>query len=70
MAKFINSNAAFGETGEFEAVSREALAEELNGSFKIWATEYVQGNDGYEGTVEDRMAEIRAEFINGLEEIN
>jgi hypothetical protein len=70
MKMYLNTKVEFGEAGPFEAESKETLADEGNGVFLNWADESwrAQGNNDTR-TVADHLAEIRQDFIDGLEEV-
>ena len=77
MTKFYNTNERYGDSGPFEAESKDALADEMSDKFVEWATdEYTMlawtGNIGDDVEMDDfireRTSEMRTEFITGLEE--
>ena len=72
MKLFYNSNDAFGEPGPFEAESAEALADEMEETFKDWARSEWENDfattEGKHQFVPRRVQEMRREFIAGLEE--
>lgn len=69
-----NNNAYFGMEGPWEVKSKEALADEMMPTFKIWAKEDYEdpnmgGDPNKEEWINQRIAETRKEFIKGLEEV-
>jgi len=59
--KFENLNEKYGWNGPFEADSKEDLADMMMSTLRDWADE---------PNSTQTVAEMRQEFINGLEEIN
>lgn len=65
MKSFYNHNESYGDCGPFEAESAEALADEMEPSFELWAQE----NKLQFETVEQAKQFYRFEFLQGLEEL-
>lgn len=75
MKQFINTSEQFGDAGPFEAESKEALADEMQQSFEMWADEEMlrhheinevwPGRHVYHETIE----QLRSDFIAGLKEV-
>lgn len=82
MAKYRNTNDAYGESGPFEAESREELADEMMPMIRTWAAEAVAKReadyigdalpqpDGRAGEIEIQAQIFRNEFIGCLEEVS
>lgn len=69
MAKYKNTNDAYGLSGPFEAESREALADEMAETFREWAKSIRDREAGFVFDMDAELAAMRKEFIAGLEEV-
>ena len=74
--KIRNNNPGYGDAGPFEAASFEALADEMTSLFHDWANDHLteELDRGFEvhdeaAYIAERIAEMRAELIAGLEEV-
>lgn len=70
MPSYINTNSAFGESGPFEAESREALATEMQPTFDAWAND-AESRASADDVEFDRSAWMdatRKQFIQALNE--
>ena len=72
--RIYNNNPAFGDEGPHEATSFEALADEMQPSFEEWADEEEARDTrgDWEDPLaprEERIAQMRREFIAGLTEV-
>ena len=69
MNNYKNTNDAYGMSGPFKAESKEALADQMFETFKIWASEKVNSEEDLQEDVDEDIAAMRAEFIDGLEQV-
>jgi len=73
MPRYYNTLPQFGHSGPVEAVSKEALADEMETCFRIWAHDALELAGEQELSDDAFLAKevsmMRAEFINGLEEV-
>lgn len=75
MPLFRNNNDKYGDVGPHEVESKEALADEMEPSFKLWAkTAYYLEMEEYPGVdpetfIPKEVERMRREFIEGLEEV-
>jgi hypothetical protein len=77
MKKFYNPSIEFGESGPFEAKSRDDLANQWDKTFTYYA-EQMWYSDSYEKSknlskeryIELKKTQMRADFITNLEEID
>ena len=73
MPSFYNTNSRYGASGPFEAASREALAETMHPTFRLWAEDrWEEEQDADLDRKADYIAgaieQMRREFIAGLAE--
>lgn len=67
MNNYKNTNNAYGMSGPFEAESKDDLADGMMSTFRVWATERVSSGEIDQEYLEQDIADMRAEFISGLE---
>lgn len=73
MPRFYNTNFRYGGSGPFEAASREALAETMHPTFRLWAEDrWEEEQDAGPVPKVDYIAQtieqMRREFMAGLAE--
>lgn len=75
MPSFYNMNSVFGATGPFEAASKEALAEQMHPTFRLWAedrweedSEAAADPEGKAAYIRQAIEQMRGEFLAGLVE--
>jgi len=73
MPSFYNTNSRYGASGPFEAASREALAETMHPTFRLWAEDRWEEDpeadlDSKADYLARAMEQMRAAFIAGLAE--
>lgn len=73
MPSFYNTNSQYGASGPFEAASKEALAESMHPTFRLWAEDRWEedqdaGLDSKTGYIAQAIEQMRKEFIAGLAE--
>ncbi len=69
MKKFYNNNERYGDAGPHEAESAESLADGMHDTFKTWANEHYLADKIAFNEIEQDIADMRAEFIAGLDEV-
>jgi len=72
MKKYYNNDERYGDCGPFGAESREALADEMEPTLREWAIDEYHQSDtdiDMDQFVTKAIAEMRTEFISGLEEV-
>lgn len=73
MPSFYNTNSRYGASGPFEAASREALAETMHPTFRLWAEDRWEEDpeielDAKGEYIARAIEQMRGEFIAGLAE--
>jgi len=73
MPSFYNTNSRYGASGPFEAASKEALAETMHPTLRLWAEdrweEDTEADPEAKGEyIAQAMEQMRREFIAGLAE--
>jgi hypothetical protein len=66
--KFKNIDPRFGESGPFEAESKEELAYSMIACFQDWAWDLMSADDEW-SVLEDKVKLIHDEFIKSLIEV-
>jgi hypothetical protein len=66
--KFKNIDPRFGDSGPFEADSKEELASGMLGCFRDWAWDLMSDDDDW-STIEEKVKLLRTEFIRCLVEV-
>jgi hypothetical protein len=71
--RFYNTISRFGASGPFEAASREALAEAMHPTFRLWAEDQWEEDpdaepDAKAEYIARAIQEMRSAFIAGLAE--
>jgi hypothetical protein len=75
MKTYINTNDQFGDIGPVDAESKEALADEMQESFKVWADDEMLRHHEINGAWPERhvyhefIEQLRSDFIAGLKEV-
>jgi hypothetical protein len=69
MRLYRNENPSFGESGPFEAESKEKLADEMMATFRDWAMQAVTAGTLAFSQIHEDIDTRRKEFIAGLVEV-
>lgn len=73
MPIYINTKVMYGHKGPYKAISKEALADELNDMFLYWTHQILDPIMQYviDGSkmIDEHVEQLRQSFINGLIEI-
>jgi len=75
MKLFYNNNDAYGDSGPYEAESKEALADEVRETFEefakqLWFSDDTETDLEKSEFMEIEIARMREEFISGLDEVS